>query len=113
MKVYPTADKLEKIKNACKELLNNPSPKIREVASVLAFLISIFPATLFGPLHFCDLDMEKTIALKHNKGDFDKDMRLCKQACFNLNWWINSADILRKPISNTLPDIALFTDASN
>lgn len=57
--------------------------------------------------------MEKTDTLKHNKGDFDKDMCLSKQACSNLNWWINSADILCKPISNTLPDITLFTDASN
>ena len=113
MKVYPTEEKIEKIKNACKELLQNSRPTIRQVASVLRFLISIFPAALFGPLHFRELDMDKTEALKLRKGDFDKHMSLSKKACLELNWWIDSADTLYKPICNTLPEITLFTDASN
>ena len=113
MKVYPTEEKIEKIKNACKELLQNSRPTIRQVASVLGFLISIFPAALFGPLHFRELDMDKTEALKLRKGDFDKHMSLSKKACLELNWWIDSADTLYKPICNTLPEITLFTDASN
>ena len=113
MKVYPTEEKIEKIKNACKELLQNSRPTIRQVASVLGFLISIFPAALFGPLHFRELDMDKTEALKLRKGDFDKHMFLSKKACLELNWWIDSADTLYKPICNTLPELTLFTDASN
>ena len=52
MKVYPTCEKIEKIKPACKELLAKRYSTIREVASVLGLLISNFPAAQFGPLHF-------------------------------------------------------------
>ena len=113
MKVYPTVEKIEKLKIACNELLNNISPEIREVASVLGFLISFFPAALYGPLYFRDRDMDKTDALKSCKGNFDKRMRLSEKACSDLRWWIKSADLLYKPIYNTLPEITLFTDASN
>jgi hypothetical protein len=110
MKVYPTA---EKIKTACQELLTKSSPRLCEVASVLGFLISVFPAALYGHLHFREHDMDKTEALKLHKGNFEKPMCLSDKACSDLNWWINFADSLHKPISNTLPEITLFTDASN
>ena len=84
MKVYPREEKIEKIKNACKELLQNCRPTIRQVSSVLGFLISIFPAALFGPLHFCKLDMDKTEALKLRKGDFDKHMSLSEKKLFRV-----------------------------
>ena len=84
MKVCPTAEKIEKLKIACNELLNNISPKIQEVASVLGFLISLFPAALYGPQHFRELDMDKTEALKSCKGNFDKPMRLSDKACSDL-----------------------------
>ena len=93
--------------------MKKSSPKIRDVASVLGFLISIFPAALYGPLHFREIDMDKTEALKLAKGYFEKTMCLSEKACLDLKWWINSADLLHKPISCTLPEITLFTDASN
>ena len=52
MKVFPTPEKIEKIKALCLELLKSPSPSIRHVASVLRLSISNFPAAHFGPLPF-------------------------------------------------------------
>ena len=57
--------------------------------------------------------MDKTEALKQNKGNFDRPMQLSKTSCADLHWWINSADNLFKPISLTQPDATLFTDASS
>ncbi|CAB4013649.1 Hypothetical predicted protein [Paramuricea clavata] len=74
MRVYPSKDKVPKIKALCTELIQNAAPTIRQVASVLGLLVSNFPAAQFGPLHFRDLDMDKTEALKLNKGNFDKHM---------------------------------------
>ena len=85
MKVYPICEKLEKIKAACKELLAKSFPTIREVASVLSLLISNFPAAQFGPLHFLDLNMDKTNALKANKGKFDQTMKLSDTSCADLH----------------------------
>ena len=113
MKVFPTAEKIDKIKTACSDLLHSSSPTIRKVASVLGLLVSSFPAAQFGPLHFRDLDMDKTEALKQNRGNFDKHMTLSKASCSDLNWWVNSADNLYKPVGPTQPDVTLFTDASN
>ena len=42
MRVYPTKEKVEKVKSLGTELLQCPSPSIRRVASVLAFLVSLF-----------------------------------------------------------------------
>ena len=113
MKVFPTAEKIQKIKASCLELLHSPTPSIRQVASVLGLLISNFPAAQFGPLHFRDLDMDKTEALKQNKGNFDRPMKLSITSCADLHWWINSADSLFKPIALNQPDATLFTDASS
>ena len=112
MKVYPTREKIDKLKRVCQGLLCCPQPIIREVASVLGFLISIFPAAQFGPLHFRHLDMDKTEALLANKGNFDKRMVLSNAAKADLQWWVNSAENLCKPILSTKPEVTLYTDAS-
>ena len=103
MKVYPICEKLEKIKAACKELLAKRYSTILEVASVLGLLISNFPAAQFGPLHFWDLDMDKTNALKANKGKFDQTMKLSDTSCADLHWWIDSAELLYKIVDNHTP----------
>jgi hypothetical protein len=113
MRVYPSKDKVAKIKALCTELIQNAAPTIRQVASVLGLLVSNFPAAQFGPLHFRDLDMDKTEALKLNKGNFDKHMKLSKASYDDLHWWVKSADSLFKPIGLSQPEVTLFTDASN
>ena len=112
MRFYPTPEKIAKVEQICKQLLNCTSPSIREVASVLGLFISLFSAAQFGPLHFQDLDMDKSETLKTNKGNFDKKMLLSKAPCHDLNWWVDSADTLYKPISLKTPDATLYTDAS-
>ena len=110
MKVFPTAEKIQKIKASCLELQHSPTPSICLAASVLGLLLSNFPAAQFGPLHFRDLDMDKTEALKQN---FDRPMKLSKTSCADLHWWVNSADNLFKPIALTQPNATLFTDPSS
>ncbi|CAB4019724.1 Hypothetical predicted protein [Paramuricea clavata] len=100
MRVYPSKDKTNIFLRACSQakLIQNAAPTIRQVASVLGLLVSNFPSAQFGPLHFRDLDMDKTEALKLNKGNFDKDMILSKASYDDWHWWVNSADSLFKPI---------------
>ncbi len=62
MRVYPTKEKVDKLKSSCTELLQRSAPSIQQVASVLGLVISLFPAPQYGPLHFRDLDMDKTEA---------------------------------------------------
>ena len=115
MTVYPTSEKIEKIEkiiHTCQGLLQCPHPTIREVASTLGLLISNFPAAQLGPLHFRSLDMDKTEALRLNKGNFDAFMQLSELSRSDLQWWVNSARSLHNPITLPQPEITLYTDAS-
>ena len=44
--------------------LENKSPTIGELASVIGLIISLFPAIPFGKLHYRALEKDKTNALK-------------------------------------------------
>lgn len=56
--------------------------------------------------------MDKTEALHLNNGNFDGFMQLSELSCNDLQWWINSARSLHKPISLSKPEATLYTDAS-
>jgi len=105
-------EKIEKIIHTCQGLLECPHPTVREVASTLGLLISNFPAAKLGPVHFRSLDMDKTEALRLNKGNFDAFMQLSELSRSDLQWWINSARSLHNPISLPQPEVTLYTDAS-
>ena len=110
MTVYPTSEKIEKIIHTCQGLLEYAHPTIREVASTLGLLISHFPAAKLGPLHFRSLD--KTEALRLNKGNFDAFMQLSELLRNDLQWCKNSARSLHNPLSLPQPEVTLYTDAS-
>ena len=88
MTVYPTSEKIEKIIHTFQGLLQSPHPTIREVASTVGLLISNFPAAKLEPLHFRSLDMDKTEALRLNKGNFDAFMQLSELSRSDLHWWV-------------------------
>ena len=71
--------KTQKIKEACQKHLQSPQPTIREVARVIGMLTASFPGVMFGPLHR-HLDMDKTVALKLRKGNYNKTMTLSDEA---------------------------------
>ena len=57
-------DKFEHIILKMKNLLCDPSPSMKKLASVIGYLISIFPDIPFGKLHYQNLKKEKTEFLK-------------------------------------------------
>ena len=56
--------------------------------------------------------MDKTEALRLNKGNFDGFMQLSELSRNDLQWWINSPRSLHKPISLSQPEATLYTEAS-
>ena len=67
MTVKLTPDRALKLKTAC---------LIRDVARLLGLMTSSFPGVMYGALHYRALEMDKTCALKQNKGNFDRPMTL-------------------------------------
>lgn len=90
MRVSLTPKKFCKVKTTCQNLLEQATPSIREVARVLGLLTSSFPGVMFGPLHYRWLEMDKTEALRANKGKFDSPMTIYHAACSDLNWWLHN-----------------------
>ena len=68
--------------------LENKSPTIRELDSVIGSVISLFPAIPFGKLNYRALEKDKTNALKMFAGNFDKQIsQISYEASMELHWW--------------------------
>jgi hypothetical protein len=53
-------------------------------------LTASFPVVMIGPLQYRHLDMDKTVALKLRKGNYNKTMTLSDEAKHELSWWESS-----------------------
>ena len=56
MTVSPTPQKVEKTISVCSCLLDNTNPTITQVAEVIGVIVSNFPGTKYGPLHYRALE---------------------------------------------------------
>ena len=89
-------EKKEKIKTECLALLKCKQAKIRKVAQVIGLLVSSFSAVEFGKLHYREIEREKILALKCNKGDFEADMLISDTMKSELTWWVENVRKLEK-----------------
>ena len=74
MTISITKGKTEAIILKIRRLLENKFPTIRELASVIASVISLFPAIPFGKLDYRALEKDKINAFKNFAGNFDKQI---------------------------------------
>ena len=72
MTVTLPARRVEKTVKNCSSLASRNTAKIREVARVVGLLVAAFLAVEFGKLHYRILERAKIVALKEEKGNFDK-----------------------------------------
>ena len=63
MKVKLTPEKCSEIKELCIKLKRTVCPTIHDVASVTGKLVAACPAAQYGPLHYRELEKDKTEAL--------------------------------------------------
>ena len=112
MQVSLTPERAQKLIAACRDLLNTEYNIIRNVAKVLGLMTASFPGVMYGPLHYRELEMQKTYALKTNKGKFDAKMTLSQQSKDDIRWWITSIPASYNPVSHGEPQVTLSTDAS-
>ena len=112
MTVSPTPKKIAKTVHACTKLKNKQSPLISDVAEVIGILVSNFPGVEYGPMHYRALERDKTLALKHHKGDYNSSMQLSPNALKELEWWIHNMSHSKKDIVHPNPSTILQSDAS-
>ena len=72
-------NKKHKLKIPCANLLSGVTT-IRTISQVLGKITSSFPATKFGRLHYRNLEVFKTRALKYHKNNFNAKVCLSEEA---------------------------------
>ena len=112
MTVKLTPERALRLKTARLENLEATTPLIRDVARLSGLMTSSFPGVMYGALHYRALEMEKTCALKQNKGNFDRLMTLFSEAKPDIQWWIDSISKAYNHVNHGDPDIIMTTDAS-
>ena len=105
-------DKHDKLEGKIKNLMTNEHPTIREVSSVIGSMVSYLPGVEFGNLYYRQLEMEKIIALKENKGNYEKRMTLSQEAYEQMTWWLDEAKSCPTIIIKGDPTHIIGTDAS-
>ena len=112
MTVKPTQDRIVSIRNCCMSIMQSKNCfKIQDIARVLGKLISCFPAALFGSLFYRQIEKEKTMALKCNKGNFDSTMMLSQEAMLELQWSHDNIETVYKPLITEKITMLITTDA--
>jgi len=74
--------------------------------------VSCFPAVEYAELFYWQLEIDKTLALKETKGNFDAHMTLSDRARSDIKWWIENCQISKRAISHGKIDFTMYTDAS-
>ena len=112
MTITLTIDKKAKVKAICEAMQHKHETTITEVAQLVGTLVSSLTGVQFGKLHYRNLEIEKNIALRENKGDYEALMSLSPSAKEDLAWWIENVDKVFNPISHGNPVKEIRTDAS-
>ncbi len=112
MTVTLTTEKKEKFLVLLKEVLSKTRVKIRMVASLVGKMVSSLPATLYGPLYYRNVEVNKNMALKKNCGNYEKYMYLSEDAKSDVRWWIKNVPTMYAPIQWPPITKEIFTDAA-
>ena len=96
-----------------RKFLQNPSPKIRKLASVVGSVVSFFPAIPLRKLHYRALEKEKISLLKEKCGNYEaKILSLNKHAIEDLKWWLGAIPNAKVNINTLQADFGIITDAN-
>ena len=66
-----TQDKTENILSLLKHNIRKNVIKIKELARITGKLVAAFPASMYGLLHFRNLEKDKTVALEKANGNYE------------------------------------------
>ena len=113
MTVKPTSEKIEKFLYEAHNLLEQKFPSVRNVAKVVGLMTAYSPCLAYAPLYSKFLEMDKNWGLSNNQGNFDGPMVISPKGKNDILWWIKSFPTASKQIKVMVPDLEIFSDASN
>ena len=116
MQVTLDSSKTNNIKDICLKTLKSKKLTIHDLAVVTGKIISVFPAALYGQLHYRDLECLKINELRKQQSfrkDWDAICTLNEGARNELRWWVENIENIAKPMFIPPPEVTIFTDASS
>jgi len=113
MNITLTREKKEKIESMCQRLLEATTVTIREVARILGKFASSFLAAPYGRLHYRTIERFKIKALRSNRGNFDRYVKLPEEARKDIQWWRDNIGQSFSPIHRKNPHFEISSDASS
>ena len=112
MTVSLTEAKIATLTEIAQLVLSKSEMPVTLVARLIGHMVSCFPRVEFGELFYRQLEIEKSVALKVEKGNFDAKMTLSDKARSDIHWWISNAHLSNKVINHGSIDLVISTDAS-
>lgn len=105
-------EKVTKIKNSCKQMLEQKKVSVRDMAQLIGQLTATNQAILPGPLHYRSLQILKTKAL-HSGGHYDHQIYITQEVEIELQWWLTKLDHWNgKALLRPDPHLTIQSDAS-
>ena len=83
-----TPEKATKLVTKATTVFAKQSPSVREVSELVGLMVASFPGVMHGPLFYRQLELDKVMALRASKGDFNALMTLSETSKSDLQWWI-------------------------
>ena len=110
MTIEINREKAEHILLKIRKFLQNPSPIIRKLESVVGSVISIFPAIALGKLHYPALEKEKISLLKEKCGNYEAKISSLNKHTIEVLKWLGAIPNAKNNIST--PQIKIFRSAT-
>ena len=113
MEVSLTKEKINKFRSFAEALLAPPrKKKIRKVAVLLGLMTAYSQGLQYGSAHIKSLEIDKNVALRKARGNFENQMVISEHGLQDITWWIKNVDGAHKVIKIEDSTVELTTDAS-
>ena len=113
MTVRLTPQKAEKLKNLCVEMLSRETVTIRDLAALIGQMVASEPGVPYAPRFYKQLEIEKDLALKKSRGNFDALMTISPVGKADIQWWIDTVVCSYKSVETPDPQILVRSDSSD
>ncbi|XP_068684862.1 uncharacterized protein [Montipora foliosa] len=107
-----TPEKATKLVTKATTVFAKQSPSVREVAELVGLMVASFPGVMLGPLFNRQLELDKVMALRASKGDFNALMTLSETSNSDLQWWITHTHITVNLVSHGSLSVTIYSDAA-
>ena len=115
MKLFLPTEKVEKIREECRELQSMKLTSVRKLAKIIGKMTAAVKAILPAPLQYRHLQRLKSVGLQQNHQSYETVVTLNAECLEELKWWVDHIDVWNgKSCLKASPDLALEiqTDAS-